>query len=95
MAQSINWILLLLLSALILGVQSRPEGPPLSSGTFNLICNQLMPSHGGSAASGNGGYIITTNISRSGSTGYGYTAGQTYSGTDHKFKVIARLLAVN
>jgi hypothetical protein len=87
MEQSTNWILLLLLSAFILGAQSRPEGPPLSTNTFNGICNQLMPSHGGSARSDNGGYTITTNIPRSGSTGYGYTAGQTYSGD---YKMIAK-----
>ena len=61
--------------------QSRSAGPPLSSGTFTMICNQMMPSHSSiGAQSGNGGYTISTNIPRSGSTGYRYTAGQTYTG---------------
>ena len=61
-------------------VSSRSAGPPLSTGTFDRICNQMLPSHGGaSAQSGNGGYTITTNIPRSVSTGYSYTAGQTYT----------------
>ena len=86
MAPSTGWILLVVLASLY-EVQSRSGGPPLSSGTFDLICNQQMPSHGGnSAQSGNGGYVITTDIPRSGSTGYGYTAGRTYTGklTQHK-----------
>lgn len=79
MVHSTGWILLLILASLC-EVQSRRGGPPLSSGTFDLICNQQMPSHGTGAQSGNGGYTITTDIPRSGSTGYRYTAGQTYTG---------------
>lgn len=81
MAHSTGWILLLILAAGLYEVQTRSGGPPLSAGTFDLICNQQMPSHmSNTAQSGNGGYTITTDIPRSGSTGYRYTAGQTYTG---------------
>ena len=70
-------------SLLVLAVpkaQSMSSGPPLNSGTFTRICDEMTPNHGSAAQSGNGGYAITTDIPRSGSTGYSYTAGQTYTG---------------
>ena len=72
--------LLLLLFLAVTEVLSRSGGPPLA-GNFDRICTRMTPNHGGTAArSGNGGYTITTTIPRSLSTGYSYTAGQTYTG---------------
>lgn len=63
-------------------VQCRSSGPPANEPENMLrVCRQLLPNHGGVAAQpGNGGYFIDTDIPRSGSTGFSYTAGQTYTG---------------
>ena len=74
-------LFLLVLAVVVSGVLSRSTGPPLSGSTRVRICDQMLPNHGGtSARQGNGGYAITTNIPRSVSSGYSYTAGQTYTG---------------
>ena len=75
-------LLLVLAAAAVSEVLSRRAGPPIQeSGNFDRICNQMLPNHGGTAArSGNGGYTISADIPRSDSSGYNYTAGQTYTG---------------
>ena len=70
-------------------VQSRSSGPPLDSGpNINNVCNQLVPQHPGTRKTGNGGYIIATNIPHSSSAGYNYRAGQTYTGKLNGMTVI-------
>ena len=71
----------LVLAVVVSEVLSRSAGPPVSS-FRDRICDQMLPNHGGtSARPGNGGYSITTNIPRSVSSGYSFTAGQTYTGS--------------
>ena len=73
----------LLVAALLLfcRVHARSSGPPVGE-NFDLVCNQMMPSHSSIAAqSGNGGYLIDTDLPLvSANDGYSYTAGQTYRG---------------
>ena len=72
----------LLVAALLLfcRVHARFAGPPVGD-NFDLVCNQMMPSHGVAAQSGNGGYLIDTDLPLvSANDGYSYTAGQTYRG---------------
>ncbi len=81
-------LLVLVLAAVVSEVVSRSAGPPISSFRAR-ICNQMLPNHGGtSARSGNGGYTITTNIPRSISSGYSYTAGQTYTGSWNDYRTL-------
>ena len=73
----------LVAALLVPSVLSLPGGPPLNTGSFENICNQMMPIHSGNAAqSGSGGYLIVSpNMPRFGSTGFSYTAGQNYTGS--------------
>ena len=73
--------LLLLVAVLLCRVQANAVGPPLNANTFNQICVQMLPSHGGSAQDGNGGYFIDTNLPFiDANSAFSYTAGQTYTG---------------
>lgn len=62
-------------------VAGFPSGPP------PYVCGTLRPSHPGTQPDGNGGYLITTNMNPNPSlTGYQYSAGQTYTGEDHRLQ---------
>ena len=77
-------MLLLVQSAVLLAaagsVLSFSAGPPAEV----IVCNGISPNptrHGASAQSGNGGYVIATNLPLdTGSGVYNYTAGATYDG---------------
>lgn len=57
------------------GCLARPEGPLTSA------CGDLRPQHPGDPASGNGGYLISTDIPlNSAGTGYEYTPNTIYTG---------------
>ena len=75
-----------ILGALVLAnvVISLPSGPPIGRPQqFDLVCRQLTPGHGSPAQPGNGGYVITTNLTFINATeGYSYVAGENASGTD-------------
>ena len=78
--QFYNKIVLLVIAAvLVYPVQCLPAGPPVNI-NVNLVCNDMMPSHGANAAQdGNGGYTISTDLPRISDTEYAYAAGRTYS----------------
>ena len=60
-------------------VLSLPTGPP--AGQINQVCVLMTPSHGALAQSGNGGYVITTDLPFINATaGYSYVAGQNATG---------------
>jgi hypothetical protein len=54
------------------------------------VCTSLRPSHPGSPSSGNGGYLITTNIpANAAGTGYEYTPNTEYTGISYVVTVQA------
>lgn len=64
---------------LLPGGYGRSAGPPISeqNGIYrNRICDQLLPSHGSGPQTGNGGYLILSNLIDNGGA---YTGGQSYS----------------
>ena len=76
-------VLLIIAAVLVCGVQSRSAGPPANEpANRNQVCNNMMPNHGAGAAAqvGNGGYTISTDLSRISDTEYAYMADQTYAG---------------
>ena len=76
-------VVMLVLLAAASRVTSRSTGPPASEPEyFDQVCKQMTPSHASlDPQSGNGGYLIDTNLSHTGPAGFSYSAGQTYKGT--------------
>ena len=65
----------LLLVVSLQGCLAFSGGPPIS------VCSTLRPMHPGDPSSGNGGYVITTDIPMSiAESGYAYVPNTTYTG---------------